>query len=50
MTNLEKKKMKFLKKYKKLTYIELFKSHLITINYSLNVHLKKNYKILIKKK
>lgn len=42
--------MKFLIKHKKLNYIELFKSHLITVNYSLNIHLKKNYKILIKKK
>ena len=42
--------MKFLPKYKKINYIELFKNHLIVINYSLNIHLKKDYKFLVKKK
>lgn len=42
--------MNFLPKYKKLSYIELFKRHLIVVNYSLNINLKKDYKLLIKKK
>ena len=42
--------MKFLKKNKKMTYIELFKKHLILVNYSVNINLKKDYKLLIQKK
>jgi hypothetical protein len=42
--------MKFFKKNKQMTYIELFKKHLIIVNYSLNINLKKNYKLLVKKK
>ena len=48
MTSL--KKMKFLYKKPKLSYLFLLKTHLNIINYSLNIHLIKNYKLLIKKK
>lgn len=38
----------FYKKYP-LTYINLLKKHLNVVNYSLNIHIKKNLKLLKKK-
>lgn len=49
MTNI-KKKMKFLFKKTPVSYLHIFKKHLNIINYSLNVHLKKKYSFLVKKK
>lgn len=42
--------MKFLSKKLSVSFINLFKKHLNIINYSSNIHLKKKYSYLVKKK
>ncbi len=42
--------MKFLYKKKNLSYLFMLKKHLMLVNYSFNIHLIKNYKLLLKKK
>lgn len=42
--------MKFLFKKTPTSYLILLKRHLNLINYSININLKKNYNLIVKKK